>query len=549
MNRSQDRSPTALQNGISKMLRYLLFSFTLLIAGCSQSGQPPSVPSQQILRANISTEPPSLDPTQANDTTSSVVLKMLFEGLTRIDAEGVPQLALAESVEISEDQKTYRFTLREAYWTSGRKILAHDFAYAWRMSLSPAYPSPGSYLLYIIKNAQQAKEGMLPVNSVGIHAVSDAILEVELESPAPYFLELCATHYYYPINYVESKANPDWARDSTADYTSNGPFRLISWKHSNEIRLEKNPFYWDRDNVQLEQIHLSMIDDPSTELHLFEEGALDWAGSPLSVGLPSDSIPALKDSGAFHNAPIAATYFYQLNTQIPPLNNKKIRLALSYALDRASIVHHLTQSGEIPALGMVPTVISYRDEGYFQDHQASLAKELFLEGLVEEGLSLEELPELRLSYNSNESHHRIAQVIQQQWNEVLGLQTHLESAEWKVYLDQLARQDFHIARLSWIAAFQDPINFLEIFKYKEAGLHNTSWENALYIQLLEQAEESTSMEERKQLLIEAETLLMEEMPVAPLFFLTATYLKNPQLKGVVLSNIGSLDFKWAYFVP
>jgi oligopeptide transport system substrate-binding protein len=477
---------------------------------------------------------------------SGIVLKMLFEGLTRIGQDGHAELALAESVEISPDRRRYTFRLKESYWSNGDRLKAQDVAHSWRLSLSPGYPSPASYQFYVIRNARAIKEGRMPMQDLGVKVIDDQTLEVHLEYPVPYFLELTAFHAYYPIHYQTSRHHPNWAASAGPNFVTNGPFQLTSWRHNNEIVLSKNPNYWDAQAVQLDHIRLSMIEDPNTELNLWEDGDLDWAGKPLSVGLPIDAVESLKRSGDLVIEPMVASYFYEFNVQRPPLNNVKVRKALSYAIHRQIIVDNLTQTKEEPALGLVPTAISLNPQGFFEDHAVERARELLEEGLEEEGLSLESFPTLTLIYNSNEAHHKIAQVIQQQWQKHLGISVELENYEWKVYLDKLRTHSFDIGRLSWIADFRDPINFLEIFKYLEDGSNHTQWSHPLYRQLLDQASATVDLDERRALLLQAETLLMEEMPISPLFFLTVSYVKNPRLKGEFLSGLGDIDFRWAY---
>ncbi|MCB1135142.1 MAG: peptide ABC transporter substrate-binding protein [Chlamydiia bacterium] len=530
---------------MSATLIRLTLLLSLVIASACQQGCNEGE-DKSFLQLNITSEPPTLDPTQATDLTSGLVLKMLFDGLTRIGQDGKPEMAIAESVDISADGRVFRFKLREAYWTNGDKIRALDFAYAWRMSLSPQYPSANSNLLYVIHNARAAKEGRVPVNEVGIRTIDDSTLEVELEAPIPYFLELTASHIYFPIHYRNAKHDTVWAAEAGPNYISNGPFRLVKWRHNNELVLVKNERYWDVASVRLEGIHLSMIEDQTTELNLFESGFLDWAGTPLSVGLPSDALVPLREEGRLQSQPMVATYYYQFNIKVAPLHNAKIRKALSYAIDRNAIVTYVTQGGEHAALGLVPASISFKPEGFFKDHDTATAQRLFAEGLAEEGMTVENFPLLTLSYNTAESHHKIAQVVQQQWREVLGVQVQIENDEWKVYLDRLNKHQFDIGRLSWVADVRDPINLLEVFQYDSLSSNHTQWHSDKYSNLLEQAQQTRELDRRRNLLIEAEALLMDEMPIAPIYFLSTSYLKSARLHGVFLSGLGDIDFRWAW---
>ena len=509
---------------------------------------------RQNLRVNIGTEPPSLDSRRAYDLTSSIVLKMLNDGLTRLNPNGKSRPSVAHTISVTEDLKSYTFKLRESYWTNGDRVTAQDFEYAWKWILDPRNQADFAYQLFVIKNARDAKLGKAPMSSVGIHAIDESTLVVDLENPTPYFLELTCLMVYYPVNKkVEmARANlpADFADKNEVDsFVTNGPFKMASWEHSSEIVLEKFQDYWDAGTVKLEQINLYMIPDPNTELSMFEENELDWAGTPLSLGLPSDAIPKLKESGKLHIKPESATYFYTLNTDKTPLNNLKLRRALAYAIDRKSIVDNITQANQIPALGLLPPPLALQSGPYFPDHDVKGARALFEEALSELKLTKENFPPITLSYNTSENHSKIAQAVQQQINEVLGIKIVLDNLEWQVYLDKLHNRDFEMGRMSWIADFNDPIAFLEPFKYKTNSTNNTGWESPKYIELLDEASREGNYKKRLDLLHQAEQILMDEMPIIPVYFLMNSYLKNPKLQNVFLSGLGDIDFKWAYFEP
>jgi oligopeptide transport system substrate-binding protein len=532
---------------IKKILKQIGLTFFLIgfvLTSCTQS---PQKSSQQTLRLNLGTEPPSLDPRQAIDLTSGIVLKMLYDGLTRMATNGKTKPSVAKTITVSEDLKTYTFKLRDSLWSNGDPVTAHDFSYAWKWILDPKNDARYAYQLYVIKNAKAAKEGKISLDDVGIHVIDDSTLIVELEYPTPYFLELTSMMMYYPVNKksaVKGAANDGKPADQ---YISNGPFQLISWRHNNELTLEKNKLYWDASSVRLDEIRLFVINDATTELHLFESGELDWAGTPLSVGLPNDAILSLKESGNLHIKPEAATYFYEFNTEKFPLNNKKLRKALAYAINRKAIVENITQANQIPATSFLPPLLALQGTPYFPDADIQTAQKLLKEALSELGLTLEDLPKITISYNTSENHHKIAQAVQQQINQALGIKIELNNLEWKVYLDALSGHNFDIGRLSWIADFNDPITFLQIFKYKSNSTNSTGWENPEYIALLDESSREPNRKKRLALLQKAETILMDEMPIIPIYFIMNSYLKNPKLQNVYLSGLGDIDFKWAYF--
>jgi oligopeptide transport system substrate-binding protein len=308
---------------------FLLLLTPLLLKFFDNRYVSPAQPST--LYINLFSEPPTLDPRHANDITSATVISMLYEGLTRLDEHGKPQLALAEDVSISENGLRYTFKLRDSEWSNGEKLTAHDLAKSWLSTLDPLFPAEFSYRLFVIKNAQQVKEGTLPLNEVGIHIPDPQTLEIELERPTPYLLEILASYTFFP--YYQGT-------DSEEGLISNGPFTLKNWKHDSEIVLIKNKNYWQRDSVYLSEINCLMIEDPSTELSMFEQGELHWSGSPMS-SISLDAVPALRDEGILFTHPVFSTYLYKFNTERPPFTNVKIRHALSLAIDRDAIIEHV----------------------------------------------------------------------------------------------------------------------------------------------------------------------------------------------------------------
>ncbi len=496
------------------------------------------------IRMNIKDEPQTLDPRKARDLNSITLMKMLFEGLTRLDCNEKIDAALAEKVEISPDLKIYTFTLRDAVWSNADPVTASDFRYAWTMCLSPDYPSDAVFQMYPIKNAKLAKEGKVALDEVGIRVLDPHTLQVELESPTPYFLSLLASPPFFPVNEKLDRKDPQWSQNA-ATFVCNGPFLLMEWKHQDHLEVVKNQSYWDADHVKLSAIHLVMVQE-ETELMMFEKKELDWAGSPLST-LPLEAIKGLRNSSTLRTKQMLGTYFLRSNTEKVPFNHPKIRCAFAYAINRKAIVDHVTQGNQLPATGLVPSFFGLQKAPYFHDANIAMSRQLFEEALSEMGLTKEVFPEVLLMYRAGERNHLIAQAIQQQWFEVFGIRIKLESLEGKVYFDRLSKQDYHLASGSWIADFEDPVNFLEVFKYKRSGSNNTLWENEEYVRLLDVSSTTADPDKRLELLAASEKVLISQMPVMPIFHFTMLYVNHPEIKDIVLSSSGQLDFKWAYF--
>ncbi|KQL43451.1 ABC transporter substrate-binding protein [Brevibacillus choshinensis] len=538
----------------------LLLVVGTVLAACSGGAQPSaSTPPKQetgapaaqtaekkpqVFRANLTSEPSTADPGLAKDATSGAVVRATFDGLTRLDKDSKPMNSMASDIKVSDDNRVYTFTLRDAKWSNGDPVTAQDFEFAWKRVLDPKLAAEYAYQLYYIKNAEKVHTGKAKPEELGVKVLDDKKLEVTLENPTPYFLELTAFYTYYPVDKKIVEANPKWANEA-ATHVSNGPFKMRSWEHKSKIVLEKNENYWDKDAVKLDQIDFAMIEDDSTALSMFENGELDWAGQPLG-GLPTDAIPALKESGKLVVHPKATMYWYKLNTTKGPLSNAKIRKALSYTVDRKSIVDNITQVGQVPTMGMLPQSMIIKSEGYFKDHDTETAKQLLQEGLKELGLT--SLPPITLSYNTTDRHKKIAEAVQDQWKKALGIDVKLANKEFKVHLEDLHSLNYDIGRLGWNADFNDPINYLEMFRDAKTGNNDTGWEDTRYKELLQKSALESDPSKRTQLFAEAEQIFMDAMPVIPLFTDVDIWVQNDKVKGVQVDGLGFIDLKWAEMV-
>ncbi|MGZ0050556.1 peptide ABC transporter substrate-binding protein [Brevibacillus gelatini] len=495
---------------------------------------------EKVLRFNLDSEPPTVDPGLAEDELSLMLTRALYDGLVRLGPDGKLQPSMAHKIDVSDDLKTYTFHLRDAKWSNGDPVTAHDFEYAWKRVLDPKTASNYAYQLYPIKNAEKANIGEEKLDAVGVKAVDAKTLRVELEKPTPYFVQLTAFPTFYPVNKKVDAANAKWAYEAST-HVGNGPYKLASWEHKEQMTLVKNASYWDQAAVKLDKIDFSMIEDEVTELAMFDTGELDWAGAPGP--LPLDALPGLKAKGILHTKPIAAVYWYKFNTEQAPFSNAKIRKAFAYALNRQAIVDTVTRGNQVPATAVVPVTNGERQSSYFKDNDRETAKKLLAEGMKELGIS--KLPPISLLMNRSEAHRNIALEIQKQWKETLGAEVKLVEEEWKVFLEDMYNGNYQIGRMGWFADYADPSNFLQLFYEKKGGNNNTNWENKTYQSLLDQAAQQADPVKRKQLLAEAEAILMEEMPVIPLYYYANNWVQDEKLKGIVIDELGYIDFKWA----
>ena len=501
------------------MIKGLFLSTIILLSSCQKA---PETKTRQVVRFNIGSEPQSLDPRKARNLNDVCLTKMFFEGLTRLDSADQPMLAAAKSYTVSDDGKHYTFTLRNQHWSNGDKVTAQDFIRSFNKILAPDFPSDNAHGLYIFKNAKAIKEGKLPLSELGVKTLNDHTLCIDLEKPIPYFLQILSSPVFFPSH-------------SSEDYRiSNGPFYLSDWKHQDSIFALKNPYYWDSDSVLLDGLKMLMVSE-DTALKMFENGELDWEGSPYST-LSPDTIPSLKQKNQLHIAPFLGTYWIQINTQKPPLQDINLRKALAYSLNRKELTEHVLQGGQTPATGIVPASLDLQTKPLFKDADFETASKLFSKPKQS----------ITLLYASGDRGHKMAQAIQSQWKEKLGLTIELEAVESKVYFDRLSKQDYELSIGSWIADIADPTNFLDVFKSKAVRTNNTHWVNKEYQKLLNQSYSILDEKKRKSMLCKAEKIIIDEMPVIPIFTYSMTYVKNEKLKNVSLSSMGFLDFKNAY---
>ncbi len=515
----------------------VLFLGSIFLLGCQLDNAPKD---QATLKIAFDHEPSTLDPRFCTDLETANAIQMVYEGLMRLDYHGNVVPAIAESVDISPDLKTYTFLLRNTTWSDGTPLTAHDFEESWKSLLNPEFPAPNAYQFYYIKGAKAYKEGQGSLDDVGIKAHGKKLLIVELEKPTPYFLKIVTSFFYVPVSLQlrQAKNSPISAA------TSNGPYMLKEWKHNNEVIMVKNPLYWDAKVVAIDQIALIVLDE-NTSYKMFEMGHLDRAGSPTAT-LPQDAIATLKHHPQFKILPAAATSWFRFNTLAPPFDNIKLRKAFNLALNRKSIVDHVTQGNQTPATGIVPPAVGWRTQSYYQDNDIPMAWQLFQEALVEMNIDKDSIPSMTLSYVPNDRDHKIAQAVQQQWNEAFGIHVNLQSQESKIFSENVLKGAYQISMGSWYADFSDPMNFLEIFKYKSNSSNRTGWENTEYIQLLDHSSDESNPEKRMDYLRQAEAILMQQMPVAPLFFAAFNYLQSENVGGISLSDLGILDFKYAF---
>lgn len=490
-------------------------------------------PDPGVLRTSIASEP-VLDPALVPDTYSGIMVKNLMEGLTRPDAEGVPEPAMAESWDVSEDGLVYTFHLREASWSNGDPVTAGDFEFAWKRVLNPDTASPKAGDLFEVANAQAYYLGEASADDVGVKALDDKTFEVTLENPTPYFLDLTArTTVMYPVNPRAVEENESWALDAGESYVTNGPFTLTEWEHNSFFTFGKSLSYWDNENVQLETVNVQVIEAESTANAAFQAGEIDFVGIPFNT-VSLDALDVYRADETLQTVDFAALYEYKMNVTDPQLSNVNIRKALAYGIDRQTLIDNITKANETPALGLVsPAMRGFEESNnYFTDGDFQTAREYLATGLEELGLSDPSELTVTLSTNTSESHGAIAQYLQAGWVNNLGINVEIANQEWQVHLDNLLTLNYQLGRLGSVAEYNDPNAFLEMYYEPDNGMNRTGWENAEYQELLDAASVETDEAARVELMQQAEAVFMDEMPTVPVYFYSNAYVAKDFVKNM-----------------
>ncbi|KEK09563.1 peptide ABC transporter substrate-binding protein [Lysinibacillus fusiformis] len=540
------------------LLLTVLAVFSLVLAACGfggdssekskddgkDSGSSETASSGGELNVVVASEPPSLHPALATDTTSGVILTNTFEGLTTLDADARPVAAAAESWEVSEDLKTYTFKLRDAKWSNGDPVVAGDFEYAWKWALNPDNLSEYASILYSIKGAAAYNNGEGSADDVGVKAEDDKTLVVTLENPTPYFLELTAFKTYAPLNQKVVEGNDEWYTDAGENFVTNGPFTLGEWRHNDTIVLKKNPEYWDADKVALDTVNIGMVESEATAVTMFKGGEIDYLGAPFqSVAL--DAIDGFKADKSLNINDQASVYWYKLNTKDKITGNANIRKALALAVDRQGLIDNVTKGEQKPALGMVPTAVHgfEEDRGYYKDNDIEGAKAALEAGMKELGITNPADVKINLSYNTSEAHAAIAQFVQEGWTKNLGITVGLDNSEWQVYLEKLNQLDYQVGRMGWVGDYNDAYTFLEMYDTAANGNNDTGWENAEYKKLLDQSNTEADPAKRLELLQQAESIAVSEFPVVPIYYYTNLSVVQDYVKDMKADILGNISLK------
>ena len=515
------------------MKHYFTFLVLFILIGCSSSLTPVDDGLQkQIFHFGNGSEPQGIDPHIVTGVPEHHILISLCEGLTIPSPYGDENLpGAAESWTVSDDGKRYIFKLRKnGRWSNGDPVTAQDFVWSWQRILTASLGSQYPDMLYYLEGAQEYHTGITnDFDEVGVKAIDSHILEVKLKAPTPFFTGLLSHYSTWPVHKETvlkhgsiDDRNGEWTRPG--NFVCNGAFNLQSWELNNKIVVEKNPMYWDASEVQLNEIHYYPVSNVMTEDRMFRAGQLH-----VTSTLPSQKCPVYieENNPDLRIDPYMGTYFYRLNTTNPYLSDVKVRKALAYSIDRKLLVEKVTKCGQIPAYSFTPPGSNGYKPTTSIPFDPVLAKEL----LVEAGFNSEnKFPKLEILFNTNEDHRKVALAIQQMWQQNLGIEVELVNQDWKVYLSREMVGDFQVSRAGWIGDYEDPNTFLDLMR-PNRGNNKTGWEDKNYDALVAKANSTNNQTERYKLLNEAEKMLIENMPVIPLYTYVRSYQLSPDVKG------------------
>ena len=487
----------------------------------------------EVLHRGNGAEPETLDPHLSTGVPEAHLQRDLFEGLVAEAADGKIIPGTAERWDISADGQTYTFHLRaNAKWSNGDPVTADDVVYSFRRLLDPKTASKYAFMQWPLKNGEAFNKGEFKeAEAVGVKAVDARTVQVTLERPTPYYLGLLAHHasYILPRKAIEANAER-WTRPG--NLVGNGAYKLDAWTPQDRIKMVKNPAYHDAATVKVDEVYYYPTEDQQAEVKRYRAGELD-----ITYRIPADQIGWAKQNvpGETKITPYFGTYYYAFNLTKPPFqDNLKLRQALSLAIDRDALVEKVMRGGEVPAYGWVPpntlnyTNIQPAAAKMTQAERDALAKKL----LAEAGYGPGKPPvEVELLYNTNDDHRRVAIAIASMWDEKLGIKVKPVNQEWKVYLDLGAQKQFQVRRAGWIGDYNDAWTFLELLKGDIGKQNPSGYVNAKYDDLLRKSAATLDLAARAKLMGEAEQIMVDEAPVAPLFHYVSKALVKPYVQG------------------
>lgn len=514
-------------------------ALALLLSSCGKHERKVDRATREgILMIGNGAEPKALDPHLVSSVGDSAIMRAMFEGLVTYhpsdDATHSP--GVAERWEANEDKTVWTFFLRNnAKWSNGDPVTAHDFVYSYNRILHPKMGAPYASMLYFLKNAKEYNTGSdenITFADVGVKAIDDLTLELTLPNPTPFLPDVLKHTTWLPVHKATiekyggmTEHFTDWQKPGNS--VSNGAFMVTDWRVGSHVRVEKNPHYWDKENVKLNGVEFYAFENSFTEERAFRNGLIH-----KTYVIPPNLIPIYKEKNApeLRLEPYIGSYFYRFNVTKEVTNNVHLRRALSAAIDREKIVKYVTQAGEKAAYAFTPPT----EGGYQPPNRVKFDPEAAREHLKKAGYSSGAyVPGFSLYINTSESHKAVAIAILDMWKSHLGIdpkKVKIQNQEWKVYQVTIQNLEYDVARSGWIGDYLDPKTFLSLFTSDDTNNH-TGWKNKEYDRLFAESDNIGDEKQRFEKLYELENVLLDELPITPIYWYTTKYLLNPDVKN------------------
>lgn len=491
----------------------------------------------------------TLEPPRTTDISIINIAYALYEGLMRPKEDGTVELGQAEHVEIDESNRIYRFRLKKSGWSDGTPVLAQHFENTWKLIIIGKIDCPNVALFDYIKNAKAIREGLKGIEEVGIRTLADDILEIELEKPISFFLNLLASTTFPPLHPMSIEGFLPDPNSTSYPLVSNGPFKLTHWIPNVELIFEKNEYSHRAEAVRLRKIHFNYINSEIATIDRFLDHSMDVLGRPFPCLIKHKAMRYLFQQKHFRLFPLACTTCAILNPRRFPLNNLKLRQALNMSIDRCSLARRLVMFEGEGASNLLPAAFFPNKIPPKPISKADLleSRRLFKQVLEEEGIQPKDLQEhLTIHYAQNEFYFNLAMDIKEAWEFLFDIQIRTEQNVMSDLKRKLSDRDFSIALLSWYPDYFHPISFLNRFRDPDNPKNYPGWGNARFSELVEEVEKAATQEESFRLCLEAEQIIMKEVPVITLLHGNYPAMTQSYVKNFSISPQGVINFDKIY---
>lgn len=522
----------------------------------AETGFPENAVEDGEITINLVQEPPEMNTITTTSTGSMNILRHIMDGLVMLNQNDEPVPAIAESWEISNDGLTYTFKLRQdAKWTNGDPVTAKDFVFAWNQlfTAETAADYASTWAGYIAGAEDMLNKGT-PAEGVGYKAIDDYTLELNLARPCTYILSILAFPSFYPMNekaYTEIGGLDYYGKEADA-FVTNGAFKVESWAHESEFVIVKNPDYYDAENIKLGKVTYLMINDSASSYNSFLAGEMDM------MALTADQVDQATAEGM--EAQIgyyddASCWYLEFGiSSNPVVANVNIRKALTYAVDAETFVNTLIKNGSGVAYSFTPPAVSNGEftakvgklmdrEGYAANDYAE-AKKLLEEGLKELNMTADEL-KLTMIADDTSTSQKYCAFMQEQWKKNLGIQVEIQQMTYKQRLERMSNHDFDIVFAGWGPDYNDPMTFMDLW-VTDGGNNHPGYSNEEYDKLIESANNDGNPETRTATLVEAEKIIIDELPIGPVYNRSQAYITSERFHGVVRTGFDDMNLRWAY---